>query len=78
MANLPKEVQGLINNDSNLIAKSKNKLGLGKKLKAQYAKTVRILELEVEQQKLEMKIDELKLTKPFRLNQIRNSPYIKD
>jgi hypothetical protein len=73
-----KEVQGLINNDNNLIAKSKNKLGLGKKLKAQYAKTVRILELEVEQQKLEMKIDELKLTKPFRLNQIRNSPYIKD
>jgi hypothetical protein len=73
-----KEVQGLINNDSNIIAKSKNKLGLGKKLKAQYAKTVRILELEVEQQKLEMKIDELKLTKPFRLNQIRNSPYIKD
>ena len=51
---------------------------MGKKLKAQYAKTVRILELEVEQQKLEMKIDELKLTKPFRLNQIRNSPYIKD
>jgi len=75
---MEKEVQGLINNDSNIIAKSKNKLGLGKKLKAQYAKTVRILELEVEQQKLEMKIDELKLTKPFRLNQIRNSPYIKD
>jgi hypothetical protein len=75
---MAKEVQGLINNDSNIIAKSKNKLGLGKKLKAQYAKTVRILELEVEQQKLEMKIDELKLTKPFRLNQIRNSPYIKD
>jgi len=73
-----KEVQGLVNKDSNLIAKSKNKLGLGKKLKAQYAKTVRILELELEQQKLEMKIDELRLTKPLRLNQIRNSPYIKD
>jgi hypothetical protein len=78
MAEKSKEVQGLVSKDNNLIAKSKNKLGLGKKLKAQYAKTVRILELEVEQQTLEMKIDELKLTKPFLLNQIRNSPYIKD
>lgn len=78
MAENSKEVQGLVNKDSNLIAKSKNKIGLGKKLKFQYAKTARLLELEVEQQKLEMKIDELKLTKPFQLNQIRNSPYIKD
>ena len=54
------------------------KPGIGKKIKAQYAKSARILELELEQQKLEMKIDELKLTKPFQLNKIRNSPYIAD
>jgi hypothetical protein len=78
MAN-EQNVQGLIGGDDKTIARSKNKLArAGKKLKAQYAKTVRILELELEQQKLEMKRDELTLTKPFQLNQIRNSPYIKD
>ena len=72
-------VQGLVGGDDKTIARSKNKLArAGKKLRAQYAKTVRILELELEQQKLEMKKDELTLTKPFQLNQIRNSPYIKD
>lgn len=78
MAN-DQDVQGLVGGDNKTVARSKNKLArAGKKLKAQYAKTVRILELEVEQQKLETKRDELKLTKPFQLNQIRNSPYIAD
>lgn len=72
-------VQGLISGDDKIITRSKNKLAkAGNKLKAQYAKTVRILELELEQQKLEIKKDELTLTKPFQLNQIRNNPYIKD
>ena len=78
MAN-DQNVQGLVGGDDKIISRSKNKLArAGKKLKAQYAQTVRILELELEQQKLEMKKDELTLTKPFQLNQIRNSPYIKD
>ena len=72
-------VQGLVGGDDKTVARSKNKLArAGKKIKAKYAKTVRILELELEQQKLEMKRDELSLTKPFQLNKIRNSPYIAD
>jgi hypothetical protein len=75
---IKENVQSLISGDNTTIARSKKKLGLGKKIKAQYAKTARILELEVEQKNLEIKRDELVITKPFQLNKIRNNPYIAD
>jgi hypothetical protein len=73
------EVQGLVNGDDKLISRVKDKLSTAsKKVKTKYAKTVRILELEKDQQELELKVRELKITKPLQLNQIRNNPNIKD
>lgn len=79
MAKKSKEVQGLINGDDKLISRIKTKLSTAsKKIKARYAKTVQSLELEKERIDLELKIKELKITKPFQLNSIRNNPNIKD
>jgi hypothetical protein len=79
MAKKSKEVQGLVNGDDKLISRIKTKLSTAnKKIKARYAKTVQSLELEKERIDLELKIKELKITKPFQLNSIRNNPNIKD
>jgi len=79
MSEQPKDIQGLVNGDDKLISRIKSRLSnSSKKVKAKYAKTVKILELEQEQLDLKLKVKELKLTKPLQLNQIQNNPNIKN